>query len=104
MKENEDIKLLRAAIKSPKRQLTYEENLMLREEICNNQNAYFTTNEVAKVIGVVPETVRRWAREEKIPYIIVTTHTVYWIPGSAIVKILPKYPIYDNFKSYKVFN
>ena len=105
MKKNEDVKLLRAAIKkSPKRQLTYEENLLLREEICNNPNEYFTTNEVAKVLGVDPETVRRWARLKKIPYSIVTTHIVYLIQGATIAKLLPRYPIFDDFTSYKVFN
>jgi excisionase family DNA binding protein len=35
-----------------------------------NGNDYMTTGEVAKVLGISPKTVARWAKEGKLPHLV----------------------------------
>jgi excisionase family DNA binding protein len=42
----------------------------LSETISNGNHDYYTTGEVARILGISPKTVARWAKEGKLPHLV----------------------------------
>jgi excisionase family DNA binding protein len=42
----------------------------LHDTASNGKHDYYTTGEVARILGISPKTVARWAKEGKLPHLV----------------------------------